>query len=110
VRRVPGRGVGEAGEQVAEHGAFGVVERGEEVEPVLTRCSPTSRSRAPLAHPGDEDRRASGRALAPVRTRRRPPPGAGHSDLGVEHVVLITRGRPWDADAVATVAAAGGSS
>jgi alkanesulfonate monooxygenase SsuD/methylene tetrahydromethanopterin reductase-like flavin-dependent oxidoreductase (luciferase family) len=32
------------------------------------------------------------------------------ADLGVEHVVVITRGRPGDADAVATVAAAGGSS
>jgi alkanesulfonate monooxygenase SsuD/methylene tetrahydromethanopterin reductase-like flavin-dependent oxidoreductase (luciferase family) len=31
------------------------------------------------------------------------------ADLGVEHVVVITRGRPWDADAVATVAAAGGA-
>jgi alkanesulfonate monooxygenase SsuD/methylene tetrahydromethanopterin reductase-like flavin-dependent oxidoreductase (luciferase family) len=32
------------------------------------------------------------------------------ADLGVEHVVVITRGRPWDADAIATVAAAGGAS
>jgi alkanesulfonate monooxygenase SsuD/methylene tetrahydromethanopterin reductase-like flavin-dependent oxidoreductase (luciferase family) len=27
------------------------------------------------------------------------------ADLGIEHVVVITRGRPWDADAIATVAA-----
>jgi hypothetical protein len=28
--------------------------------------------------------------------------------LGIEHVVVITRGRPWDARAITTVAAAGG--
>jgi len=28
------------------------------------------------------------------------------ADLGIEHVVVITRGRPWDVDAVGTVAAA----
>jgi hypothetical protein len=29
------------------------------------------------------------------------------ADLGIEHVVVITRGRPWDADAIATLAVAG---
>lgn len=28
------------------------------------------------------------------------------AELGIEHVVVITRGRPWDAEAIATVAAA----
>ncbi|MDT7580824.1 MAG: hypothetical protein QOK35_2088, partial [Pseudonocardiales bacterium] len=28
------------------------------------------------------------------------------AELGVEHVVVITRGRPWDVDAIAVVAAA----
>jgi hypothetical protein len=32
------------------------------------------------------------------------------ADLDVEHVVVITRGQPWDAGAIATVAAAGGAS